>query len=60
VLGAVSGGDLHQWQHKQWLTYPARELSQHAMVIGASGSGKTETLLRIAALVAQEYGGKKL
>lgn len=56
VLGAVSGGDLQQWQHKQWLTYPARELSQHAVAIGASGSGKTETLLRIAALAAQEYG----
>lgn len=56
VLGAVSGGDLREWQHKQWLTYPARELSQHAVAIGASGSGKTETLLRIAALAVQVYG----
>jgi hypothetical protein len=56
VLGSIIAGDLHQWQRQQWLVYPERELSQHAVAIGASGSGKTETLLRIASLAAQVYG----
>lgn len=55
VIGAFVSGDLQGWQRGAWLTYPARELAQHAVLIGASGSGKTETLLRIAALAARTY-----
>src|SRR5579884_3375900 len=49
VLGAWVDGDLG-WRKKQWLVFPTRELGQHGVIIGASGTGKTETLLRLAVL----------
>lgn len=56
VLGAFVSGDLADWRHRHWLTYPAGELAQHAIAVGASGSGKTETLLRLATLAVTTYG----
>lgn len=56
VLGALISGDLHDWQHGQYLTFPEAVLREHAVAVGASGSGKTETLMRIAALAAKVYG----
>lgn len=54
VLGALVRGDL-PWMAKGLVTYPAQELKQHAVVVGGSGSGKTETLLRLAYLAAKVY-----
>lgn len=45
-------GDL-SWQRHHYWTYPLKALRYHAVVLGASGSGKTETLLRLA------YGARK-
>lgn len=39
-----------------WLAYPAVDLARHAVVVGAAGSGKTETLLSVARLAAGAYG----
>ncbi|HLI55736.1 MAG TPA: helicase HerA-like domain-containing protein, partial [Actinomycetota bacterium] len=59
LLGAMLGGDLVEWSRQEggalWLSYPAADLARHGVVVGAAGSGKTETLLRIAALAAAEY-----
>lgn len=55
VLGALISGDLQAWQQGNWLTYPVHDLRQHAVAVGASGSGKSETLLRIAYLAALAY-----
>ena len=55
VLGAWVDGDLG-WRKKQWLVFPTRELGQHGVIIGASGTGKTETLLRLAVLAAKTLG----
>ena len=60
VLGAMVSGDLSEWARQDsgrlWLTYPPEELSRHGVVIGAAGSGKTETLLRVGFLAAAVYG----
>ncbi|HWD10040.1 MAG TPA: hypothetical protein VHA57_13210, partial [Actinomycetota bacterium] len=59
VLGAMLAGDLVEWSRQEggslWLRYPAADLARHGVVVGAAGSGKTETLLRIASLAAAEY-----
>lgn len=55
VLGRRVDGDL-TWNKGPWATYPADVLARHAVLIGASGSGKTETALRLAALAAKVYG----
>lgn len=57
VLGAPILGDL-PWCFENWFTLPERDLAQHGVLIGASGSGKTVTLLRIAYLAARIYGYK--
>jgi len=57
VLGAPILGDL-PWCFENWFTLPERDLAQHGVLIGASGSGKTVTLLRIAYLAAKIYGYK--
>ncbi len=48
VLGLPVQGDLHEWVAKGLLILPTAELSKHGVVIGKSGSGKSETLLRLA------------
>ena len=59
VLGALTTGDLTAWARRTdrlWLAYPADDLARHGVVVGSAGSGKTETLLRIAYLAARVYG----
>jgi hypothetical protein len=46
------------WCYGPWLLLPEHELSQHGVLIGASGSGKTVTLLRIVYLAVKLYGYK--
>jgi hypothetical protein len=52
VLGLPISGDL-PWTRRGWFVLPTQELLQHAVCVGASGMGKTETLLRIAVFVAR-------
>lgn len=46
-------GDL-AWTYKHLFCFPLKALRYHAVALGASGSGKSETLLRIA------YGARKV
>jgi hypothetical protein len=48
-------GDL-AWTHRSLFGFPASALHLHAIALGASGSGKTETLLRIAYGARHNYG----
>ena len=58
VLGVpLAEGDL-QWLAKGFFTYPADSMGRHAAVIGSSGMGKSETVLRLAAGAKQTYGWK--
>jgi len=57
VLGVPVGGDL-DWEHRGWFTYPAPILGRHLVLVGSSGSGKTETSKRLAYGAAQVYGWK--
>jgi hypothetical protein len=57
VWGAITGGTLG-WNINGWLAVLDREFSKHGVVVGASGSGKTVSLLRIAYLAARIYGYK--
>lgn len=60
LVGALVSGDLFEWGRRDagrlWLAYPEADLSRHGVVIGAAGSGKTETLLRLSYLAARVYG----
>ena len=60
LVGALVAGDLFEWGRRDagrlWLAYPEADLSRHGVVIGAAGSGKTETLLRLSYLAARVYG----
>jgi hypothetical protein len=55
ILGAAIYGTL-QWCNGPWLTLPEPELAKHGVIIGGSGSGKTESLLRLACIAATVYG----
>jgi hypothetical protein len=59
VLGVpLADGDL-PWVHKgNFFTYPKESMGRHAAVIGSSGMGKSETVLRLAAGARQTYGWK--
>src|SRR5215212_9715358 len=57
VLGVPLSGDLH-WEHAGWFTYPATILGRHLVMVGGSGTGKTETSKRIAYGAAKVYGWK--
>jgi hypothetical protein len=57
VLGAAIYGSL-PWCVDDWFLLPERQLAQHGVIIGATGSGKTVTLLRIVYLAAKLYGYK--
>ena len=60
LLGAMRSGDLIAWGRSEagrlWLAYPEADLARHGVVLGAAGSGKTETLLRLSYLAAKVYG----
>lgn len=60
LVGALVAGDLFEWGRRDagrlWLAYPEADLSRHGVVVGAAGSGKTETLLRLSYLAARVYG----
>jgi hypothetical protein len=53
IIGLPLSGELPDWRAKQWVSYPAELLNRHAVVIGGSGTGKTEFLLRLAYLTAK-------
>ncbi len=55
VVGRPLGGDLWQWIIQGFFTYPLYALIYHALVVGRSGTGKSELLRRIAYLVAKFY-----
>jgi len=58
VLGVpLADGDL-QWSRGDFFTYPADSMARHGAVIGSSGMGKSETVLRLAYGAAQTYGWK--
>ena len=56
VLGAPIIGDLSSWVVGGSFTYPPEVLGRHLVVVGGSGTGKTETLLRLAYGAARVYG----
>ena len=58
VLGVpLADGDL-TWSRGDFFTYPADSMARHGAVIGSSGMGKSETVLRLAYGAAQTYGWK--
>jgi hypothetical protein len=50
VLGAWVSGDLTDWRVGEWCTIPPGTLGLGTVVLGLPGTGKTETLLRLAQL----------
>jgi hypothetical protein len=56
LLGEAQGGDLIKWIHNGTVFYPAAVLGRHLVVVGGTGSGKTETLLRLAYGAAADFG----
>ncbi len=46
-------GDLVAWRRGDWVGFPSYDLGEHTICVGSSGSGKTESLLRLA------YGARK-
>jgi hypothetical protein len=50
VLGAWASGDLGDWRAGEWCTIPDGTLGLGTVVLGLPGTGKTETLLRLAQL----------
>jgi hypothetical protein len=56
VLGPALKGDLWAWVRAGYLVFPPEALGLHGVVIGRSGAGKSETLLRLAYLAAKVYG----
>jgi len=58
VLGVpLDAGDL-AWVQGDLFTYPADSMARHGAVIGSSGMGKSETVLRLAAGARQTYNWK--
>ena len=56
ILGEAVGGDLDSWTMGSTAVFPAAMLGRHVVVVGATGVGKTETLLRIAHGAASQLG----
>jgi hypothetical protein len=54
VLGVPIGGDL-AWERGGYFTYPAAMMGRHLVIVGGSGSGKTETCKRLAYGAANAY-----
>lgn len=48
-------GDL-QWTHRNHFTFPKKALQLHTTILGTSGSGKTETILRLCYGAHKAYG----
>jgi hypothetical protein len=55
ILGAPITGDL-DWRCRGYLPYPPDVLGRHLVLVGASGQGKSETAVRLAAGAAAAYG----
>ncbi len=55
-IGISRGGDLSGWVVNGQVVYPEDALGRHLVVIGATGSGKTETVLRIARGAVADLG----
>ena len=53
VLGVPVEGTLVEWIKNRFFCLPLEYLILHAVVIGASGSGKSETLIRLAVAAAK-------
>ena len=53
VIAQRLGGERALPQHGSWLVLTPRRLRQHLLVTGATGAGKTETLLRLAWTLAK-------
>ena len=60
LLGEARGGDLTDWIRGRQVFYPAAVLGRHLVVVGGTGSGKTETLLRLAHGAAAHLGWQVL
>lgn len=60
LLGEAQGGDLTDWIRNGSVFYPATVLGRHLVVVGGTGSGKTETLLRLAYGAAADLGWQVL
>jgi len=60
LLGEARGGDLTDWIRYGQVFYPADVLGRHLVVVGGTGSGKTETLLRLAYGAAADLGWQVL
>jgi hypothetical protein len=60
LLGGARGGDLTDWIRDGSVFYPATVLGRHLVVVGGTGSGKTETLLRLAYGAAADLGWQVL
>lgn len=60
LLGEARGGDLTDWIRGSQVFYPATVLGRHLVVVGGTGSGKTETLLRLAYGAAADLGWQVL
>ncbi len=57
VIGVPFGGDL-DWTAKGWAVYTPQMLNRHAVIIGGSGTGKTEFILRVAYLARKVFQWK--
>jgi hypothetical protein len=60
LIGEARGGDLTDWVRDRVVHYPAKVLGRHLVAVGGTGSGKTETLLRLAHGAAAELGWQVL
>lgn len=49
-------GDLVTWRRGDLIVFPMDALNQHVILLGATGSGKTETMLRLAYGARKTYG----
>jgi hypothetical protein len=56
VTERVTMGDFMTWRRGNWVGFPAHDLGEHTVCVGSSGSGKIETLLRLAYGACKVYG----
>jgi len=53
AMGRKVSGEAVLPTHRGWVSLPLERLARHLLVLGASGSGKTETVLRLVWAVAR-------